>query len=77
MSLYLIRHWLNHRSFCKWYVNAEDVAEAQRICEELRQCCINAGWTPSATDILSPAATAASRHRERLMGEKLTAHASK
>ena len=75
MGLYLIRHWLNQRSYCNWYVNAKEAADAQRICEELRQNCINAGWTPVATDILNPAATAAARHRERLRGEKLTSAA--
>lgn len=75
MSLYRIRHWLNQQSFCKWDVNAKNAADAQRICEDLRQSCIKAGWTPVATDILNPAATAAARHRERLRGEKLTSAA--
>ena len=49
---YVIKLWINERSFAKWDILAKDNIEAQEICEHLKECCNKYGkWNPIKANI--------------------------
>ena len=51
-TVYRIKIWMDKINYCKWEVYAKDNAEAQKICETLKDCCRkHGGWEPVHSEI--------------------------